>query len=126
MKLTSHAARGLAAATITSTAILLPAVAPASAGSAASAGSPASGARPARPVTAYVVSYFGGTVIPIRTTTSTALKAIKVGSLPVAIAITQNGKTAYVANSISDTVTPINTATNKAGKAIAIKAPGEG
>ena len=46
-------------------------------------------------------------------------KAIKVGTAPVAIAITPNGKTAYVA-SLSDTVTPIRTATNKPGKAIRV------
>ena len=38
--------------------------------------------------TAYVASYESGTVTPIRTATSTALKAIKVGIGPVFIAIT--------------------------------------
>ena len=110
MKLTSRAAPGLAAAALTCTAILVPAVALASA---------ASGARQARPVTAYIVNNGSDTVTPIRT----AGKAIKVGSEPDAIAITPNGKTAYVANGgdamrTSDTVTPIRTATGKAGKAI--------
>jgi len=40
------------------------------------------------PATAYVVSYGSGTVTAIRTVTNTALTAIKVGSQPVAIAIT--------------------------------------
>ena len=77
----------------------------------------------ARPVTAYVVNGSSGTVTPIRNATKTAGKAIKVGSLPDAIAITPDGKTVYVANGgdamrTSDTVTPIDTATNKVGKAI--------
>jgi hypothetical protein len=93
MKLTSDAARGLAAAAITSTAILLPTVALASAGSAATAGSPASRARPAPPVTAYVTT--GSGVTPINTTTNKAGKAIKAGfGSSFAIAITPNGKTA--------------------------------
>jgi len=58
------------------------------------------------------------TVTPIRTASNTALKAITVGSLPFAIAITPDGKTAYVANQYSDTVTPIRTATNTALRAI--------
>ena len=53
-------------------------------------------------------------VIPIRTATNTAGKAIRVGSGPDAIAITPDGRTAYVANGRSGTVTPIRTATNKA------------
>jgi YVTN family beta-propeller protein len=65
------------------------------------------------------------TVTPIRTATNTALKAIKVGIHPDAIAITPNGKTAYVLNSGSGTsgpgtVTPINTATNTALKPITV------
>ena len=121
MKLTSDAARGLAAAAITSTAIFLPTVALASAGSAATAGSPASRARPDPPVTAYVTT--GSGVTPINTTTDTAGKAITAGSGPsFAIAITPNGKTAYVANddATPGTVTPIRTATNTAGKAIKV------
>ncbi len=87
------------------------------------AASPAYLAKPARPVTAYVVSYFGGTVTPILTAANTALKPITVGRLPFTIAITPDGKTAYVNGSAG--VTPISTATNTAGKAITIKAPGE-
>jgi DNA-binding beta-propeller fold protein YncE len=56
-------------------------------------------------------------VTPIRTATNTAGKAIGVGNLPWAIAITPNGKTAYVVNS-GGTVTPIRTATSTAGNAI--------
>ena len=37
-------------------------------------------------------------VTPINTATNTALKPIKVGRSPVAIAITPDGKTAYVAD----------------------------
>jgi len=60
------------------------------------------------------------TVTPVNVVTNTALKAIKVGQYPDAIAITPNGKTAYVANSGSGTVTPINTATNTPLKAIKV------
>ena len=57
---------------------------------------------------------------PIRTATNKALKPIKVGGGPVAIAITPDGKTAYVANRGSGTVTPIKIATNKALKQIKV------
>src|ERR1700733_9670719 len=69
---------------------------------------------------AYVVNAKFGTGAPINTATNKAAKTIKVGSDPVAIAITPNGKTAMVVNYGSGTVTPINTATNKAGKAITV------
>ncbi len=131
MKLTSQAARRIAAAAITCTAILLPAAALASPGPAAAVGLPAARPRPIHPVTVYVVNSGGplisdpGTVTPIPTRTNTAGKAIKVGLGPRAIAITPNGKTAYVSNSGSDTVTPISTATGKAGRAIKVgKDPG--
>src|SRR5580692_5045885 len=74
----------------------------------------------AQVIWAYVVNAKFGTVTPINTATNKAGKAIKVGSDPVAIAITPNGRTAMVANYQSGTVTPINTATNKAGKAITV------
>ena len=119
MKLNGNAARRLAAAAITCTAILLPA-APASAGSAATTGSPASGAWRARPVTAYVVNSSSGTVTPIRTATNKAGRAINVKRYPYAIAITPNGKTAYVTNTLLNTVTPIQTATRAVGKAIKV------
>jgi hyaluronoglucosaminidase len=48
--------------------------------------------------TAYVVNEDSGTVTPIDTATRRALKAIRVGSYPDAIAITPDGKTAYAAN----------------------------
>ena len=57
---------------------------------------------------------------PINTATNKAGKAITVGTPPVAIAITPNGKTAYVANSNGDRVTPINTATNTTAQAITV------
>ena len=56
-----------------------------------------------------------GFVVPIRTATNTALKAIMVGKFPGAIAITPNGETAYVASNSG--VTPISTAANKARQA---------
>ena len=69
------------------------------------------------PVTAYVANFSpfgsGDTVTPIRTATRTALKAITVGTDPIAIAITPDGGTAYVVNG-GGTVTPIATATNTA------------
>ena len=71
-------------------------------------------ARRAQPRTA------AASVIPIRTATNKALKPIKVGELPRAIAITSNGQTAYVVNSSSGTVTPIRNATSTAGKPIKI------
>ena len=66
------------------------------------------------------------TVIPIDTATNTAGAPITVGSVPRAIAITQDGKTAYVLTfniayqQALATVTPINTATNTAGTPIPI------
>jgi YVTN family beta-propeller protein len=74
----------------------------------------------ASPVTAYVVSAVSGTVTPILTATDTAGSPITVGSNPVAIAITPDGKTAYVTNADSNTVTPIATATNTTGAPITV------
>jgi YVTN family beta-propeller protein len=59
-------------------------------------------------------------VTPIRIATSTALRPIKVGTAPLAIAITPNGTTAYVVNELSSTVTPIRTATNTALRPIKV------
>jgi len=56
------------------------------------------------PVTAYVANRFDSTVTPVRAATNTALKPVKVGNLPSAIAITPDGKTAYVTNSGSESV----------------------
>src|ERR1700678_649794 len=66
---------------------------------------PASAAGPAHRVTAYVTNLYSGTVTPINTAPNVALKPVKVGSGPDAIAITPDGKTAYVANFYSGTVT---------------------
>jgi DNA-binding beta-propeller fold protein YncE len=117
MRLTSHAARRTAAAAITCTAILLPSLAQAPAGSAATATHTAGrairvgkypGAIAITPdgKTAYEVSGTG-TVTPIRTATDKALKAIKVGDGPAAIVITPNGRTAYAANYIGPTGMPL-------------------
>ena len=57
---------------------------------------------------------------PFRTATDTAGTPITVGSGPVAIAITPDGKTAYVTNYGSGTVTPITTATGTAGTPITV------
>ena len=59
---------------------------------------------------------------PVGTGTNIAGKAIRVGYLPWAIAITPNGKTVYVVNNGSGTVTPVGTGTNTAGKAINVGA----
>ena len=123
--MTGHAARGLAAAGITCTAILLPAAILTSAGSAATAGSSASAMMPTRPVIVYVANHNSWTVTPMRAAASKAGKAIKVGHFPLAIAITPNGKTAYVADFGSGTVSPIRTATDTVGKAITV-ADGKG
>ena len=72
------------------------------------------------PVTAYVANQDSGTVSPIRIAANTALKPIKVGIWPFAIAITPDGETAYVANDLSNNVTPIRIATNTALKAIKV------
>ena len=67
---------------------------------------------------AYVANAGSGTVTPIRTATNTALRPIKTGRTPAAIAITPDGRTAYVVSLNSRTVTPIRTATNTALKPI--------
>ncbi|MGC8628577.1 MAG: YncE family protein, partial [Acidimicrobiales bacterium] len=54
--------------------------------------------------------------------TNKALRPIKVGAGPDAIAITPNGKTAYVANYSSGTLTPIDVATDKALRPVRIVA----
>ena len=60
---------------------------------------------------------------PIDVATSMPGKPIRVGRLPVAIAITPDGKTAYIVNKEGGTVTPIATATNTPGKPIKVWAP---
>ncbi len=86
--------------------------------------------------TAYV-STSARTVVPINVTTSTALKAIKlrVGGVPVSMAITRDGKTIYVVSlpdpggrppSPSGYVTPISTATDRTGHPIRLRGyPGQ-
>jgi YVTN family beta-propeller protein len=79
--------------------------------------------------TAYVVSTpvnegNRGAVIPIHVATNTVGKPIKVGVLPMQIAVTPDGTKAYVTNFGSGAVTPIRVAANTAGKAIKVgKAP---
>ena len=70
--------------------------------------------------TVYVVHQSARVVTPISTITNMAGKPVRVGSGPIAIAVTPDGKTAYVANTYSDTVTPITTATNTPGKPIKV------
>ena len=70
--------------------------------------------------TVYVVHQSARVVTPISTITNMAGKPVRVGSGPIAIAVTPDGKTAYVANTYSDTVTPITTATNTAGKPVKV------
>jgi YVTN family beta-propeller protein len=66
---------------------------------------------PARGPVAYVVNFGSGTVTPIATATGTPGQPIKVGTSPLAIAITPDRKTVYAAS----TDTPIATATNTPG-----------
>src|SRR5258708_12685164 len=75
------------------------------------------------PVIAYVVNPASGTVTPIRTATNTALKAIKVGFAPLAIAITASGKTAYVPDALLNPVTPLSPPTHTAGTPLHPPAP---
>ena len=63
---------------------------------------------------------------PIDTATNTPGAAIAVGSGPVGVAVTPDGKTAYVTNLESGSVTPIDTATNTPGAAIAVGSFPEG
>jgi YVTN family beta-propeller protein len=68
-----------------------------------------------------VVNRDSGTVTPIDVASGRPLPAIKVGRMPMAIAITPDGKTAYVVNSHSQSVTPIQVATDRALPAIKIR-----
>jgi YVTN family beta-propeller protein len=76
------------------------------------------------PTTAYVTNADGGTVTPIDVATGKPGPEIKVGSGPVAVAVTPDGKTAYVVNqggaSGSGTVTPIDVATGEPGPEIKV------
>ena len=68
---------------------------------------------------AYVTETLG-VVTPVNIATGTAGTPITVGPMPMAIAITPDGKTAYVANEGSNTVTPITVATGTAGTPITV------
>lgn len=71
--------------------------------------------------TAYVVNAGSNSVTPIDTATNTVSGgAIPVGSEPMSIAITPDGKTAYVVNEGSDNVTPIITQYNLAESPISV------
>ena len=62
---------------------------------------------------AYVTTSFDGTVSVIDTATNKVVGTpIKVGSIPVGVAVTPDGKQVYVTNSNSDSVSVIATATN--------------
>jgi YVTN family beta-propeller protein len=67
-----------------------------------------------------VTNSASGTVTPIRTASNTALRPIKTGSDPSAIAITPDGKMAYVVSFSSGMVTPIRVASNTALRAIKV------
>jgi YVTN family beta-propeller protein len=79
--------------------------------------------------TAYVAVYSSNTVTPIDLAANRAGKPIKLSGkpeamgfmgVPMAIAITPDGKTAYVSDGASGTVTPIDLATDTPGKPITI------
>jgi YVTN family beta-propeller protein len=70
--------------------------------------------------TAYVVNQGANTVTPIDLATNTTGMPIPVGSSPIEVAITPDGKTAYVTNELSNTVTPITVATDTAGTPIPV------
>ena len=80
----------------------------------------------AGPGTAYVANNDGGTVTPVDGATGRAGTAIRVGSGPVAIAITPDGKTAYVTDAGGGTVTPIDLATGRAGTPIRVGSDPQG
>jgi YVTN family beta-propeller protein len=74
----------------------------------------------ASPMTVYVANAGNGTVTPIEVATNQPGSGIKVGSEPVGVAITSDGKTAYVTNYGSESVTPIEVATNTPGSEIKV------
>lgn len=72
---------------------------------------------------AYVVNPGSGTVTPIRTATGTAGPPIRVGSGPVAIAVTPDGRNAYVTGQTADAVglvTPIRVSAGTLGRPIRV------
>ncbi|MGH3393845.1 MAG: YncE family protein, partial [Streptosporangiaceae bacterium] len=110
MSILQRAASLAAVTALPATAALLPAPAPALAGTAAA---------PRHP-TAYVANRGSRTVSPISTATSRSGGLIHVGRGPQTIAITPDYARAYVANDTSDTVTPIVTATGAPLKPITV------
>ncbi len=70
--------------------------------------------------TAYVANYASKTVTPIDTATRSAGTPIPIGTGPVAVAITPDGRTAYVTDYDANTVTPIDTANDTAGAPIPV------
>jgi YVTN family beta-propeller protein len=70
--------------------------------------------------TAYVTNENSSSVTPINTATNSAGTPITVGSDPVGVAITPNGKTAYVTLIGSGTVVPINISAGTAGTPITV------
>jgi hyaluronoglucosaminidase len=69
--------------------------------------------------TVYVANSGSGTVTPIDTATARAAPPIPVGSDPVALAVTPDGRT-VVLDWAGGTVTPIDTATDTAGPPIGV------
>jgi hypothetical protein len=102
MKLTSHALQRLAAAAITGTVILLPAVALASGGPAATARLPASGARPALPAAAYVASNGSDALTPVGTAgTWKLLPAAPVTAVPGSVVSVWTGREMIIHGSLN-------------------------
>jgi YVTN family beta-propeller protein len=91
------------------------------AGCAAATSGQAAGPSKGPPVTVYVI--VDSAVVAIRAATGVPGPKIPAGTVPVAVAVTPDGKTAYVPASTSrgyEMVTPIDTAVNTAGKPIRI------
>jgi DNA-binding beta-propeller fold protein YncE len=65
-----------------------------------------------------------GEVTPIATATNTPGTPVKVGCIPLAVAITPDGRTMYV-SSEAGTVTPVATATDQTAKPVMIESPQE-
>ncbi len=74
----------------------------------------------ASPTTVYVANAGSRTVTPIEVATNKPGTGITVGSEPVGVAVTPDGKTAYVTNYGSESVTPIEVATNTPGSEIKV------
>jgi YVTN family beta-propeller protein len=70
--------------------------------------------------TAFVVNSASASVTPVVLATRTAGTPIHVGSDPVAIATTPDGRRAFVVNRGSDSVTPIDTATRRPRRPIRV------